>query len=149
MIEGCSTGDTVAREAMTPRSDVETVPMSTSIGDLRSIAARGTYIRYPVDDDGERPVGFVHVKDVPGATGPDADREGVTAGDLVSEVLAVPEIRRIDEWGAFEGVVTIEDVLEEISAASATSSTPPRASRRSSGGPTERTSSTAGFPSAR
>ena len=126
-------GDTVAREVMIPRPDVETVPASTPVDDLRSIAARGTYTRYPVvDDDGERPIGFVHVKDVLRATGPDADREGVTAGDLAREVLVVPETRRIDEilvdfqarpgqiavvideWGAFEGIVTIEDVLEEI-----------------------------------
>ena len=125
-------GDTVAREVMTPRPDVETVPASMPLDELRSVAAAGTYTRYLVlDEEGEAPLGFVHVKDVLRATEPDAEG-GLTAGDLAREVLVVPETRRIDEiladfqtrkeqlaviideWGVFEGIVTIEDVLEEI-----------------------------------
>ncbi|MFC7154152.1 hemolysin family protein [Halomarina halobia] len=128
-------GDTVAREVMVPRPDVETVPASMPLSELRSVAADGTYTRYLVlEEDGERPVGFVHAKDVLRAIETAADRDdSLTAGELAREVLVVPETRRIDEilaefqtygggqmavvideWGVFEGIVTIEDILEEI-----------------------------------
>ncbi|SEW09654.1 hemolysin family protein [Halobacterium jilantaiense] len=128
-------GDTIAREIMVPRPDVATVPASMGLPELRGIVAGGAYTRYLVlDDDGEQPVGFVHAKDVLHATETEPDRgEAVTARDLAREALAVPETRRvdsiladfqaqegsqlavvIDEWGVFEGVLTIEDVLEEI-----------------------------------
>jgi CBS domain containing-hemolysin-like protein len=127
-------GDTVAREVMVPRPDVETVPASMALDDLQSVVATGTYTRYLVlDDDGEQPLGFVHAKDVLRAI--ESDRgagEQPTAADLARDVLVVPESRRIDgilaefqtrggqmavvidEWGVFEGIVTIEDILEEI-----------------------------------
>ncbi|RBI62154.1 cobalt transporter [halophilic archaeon] len=128
-------GDTVAREIMIPRPDVETVPASTSLQELQSVAATGTYTRYLVlDEDGEQPVGFVHAKDILRASETEADHdESPTARELAREVLVVPETRRIDEilaefqshgggqmavvideWGVFEGIVTIEDILEEI-----------------------------------
>ena len=128
-------GDTIAREVMVPRPDVETVTASTPLAELRSVAANGTYTRYLVlDEDGEQPVGFVHAKDILRASETHTDRDGsIAARDLAREVLVVPETRRIDEilaefqaegsgqmavvvdeWGVFEGIVTIEDILEEI-----------------------------------
>ncbi len=128
-------GDTIAREIMIPRPDVETVPASMPIRELRSVAAKGSYTRYLVlDEDGEQPIGFVHAKDILRAIEPDTNRdESITARDLARDVLVVPETRRIDEilaefqkrdkgqmavvideWGVFEGIVTIEDILEEI-----------------------------------
>ena len=128
-------GDTLAREIMVPRPDVETVTTDAALPDLRRTVADGTYTRYLVlDEEGERPVGFVHAKDVLRAIERETEADGpVTAGDLAREVLVVPETRRIDEilaelqshgggqmavvideWGVFEGIVTIEDILEEI-----------------------------------
>ena len=43
-------GDTIAREVMVPRPDVETVSASTTLAELRSVAASGTYTRYIVLD---------------------------------------------------------------------------------------------------
>ncbi|WP_394295679.1 CBS domain-containing protein [Candidatus Halobonum tyrrellensis] len=70
-------GDTLAGEVMTPRPDVKTVPASMPFDRLRSVAAEGTYTRYLVlDEAGERPLGFVHVKDILRVTEPDgADGE--------------------------------------------------------------------------
>ncbi|MFW6153205.1 MAG: hemolysin family protein [Halobacteriota archaeon] len=127
-------GDTIAREIMVPRPDVETVPASMPLRDLQSVVASGPFTRYLVlDDEGNRPIGFVHAKDILRAIESDADGgDPPTAADLAREVLVVPETRRIDEilgefqnrggqmavvideWGVFEGIVTIEDILEEI-----------------------------------
>lgn len=128
-------GDTIAREIMVPRPDVETVSASMSLAELRSAIAAGAYTRYPVlEDDTDQPLGFVHAKDVLRASEDARDsKDTVTAGDLARPVLTVPETRRIDailsdfqgwgqgqlsvvvdEWGVFEGIVTLEDILEEI-----------------------------------
>jgi CBS domain containing-hemolysin-like protein len=128
-------GDTVAREVMVPRPDVATVPASMSVADLRGVVADGAYTRYLVlDDDGDQAIGFVHARDVLHATETDPDGvDATTARDLARDALVVPETRRldailgdfqsregshlavvVDEWGVFEGILTIEDVLEEI-----------------------------------
>ncbi|WP_408958387.1 hemolysin family protein [Natrinema sp. 74] len=132
-------GDTNAREVMVPRPDVVTVRADMPLSELRSVAASGSYTRFPVvDKDADEPVvGFVHAKDVLNAI-ETTDRtaeppaEEPTARDLARDVLIVPETRRIDEilaefrgqnvqlaivideWGAFEGILTIEDVIEVV-----------------------------------
>jgi magnesium and cobalt exporter, CNNM family len=127
--------DTVAREIMVPRPDTVTLPADLSLRKLVSVAAAGNYTRYPIyeGDSPERVVGAVHIKDVLRAVesegGLDAD---LTARDLMREVLIVPENRPldeilgdfqrqelqiaivIDEWGSFEGLFTLEDIIEEI-----------------------------------
>ena len=128
-------GDTVAREVMVPRPDVETLPASMALAELRSVVANGEYTRYVVlDEDGEQPIGFVHAKDILRASEDQPGENSLpTAGELARDVLVIPETRRIDkvlaefqshgggqiavvidEWGVFEGILTIEDILEEI-----------------------------------
>ncbi|MFC6824284.1 hemolysin family protein [Halopelagius fulvigenes] len=138
MIEGIfELGDTVAREIMVPRPDVVTVPPEMPLDELRSFVADGQFTRYLVLDaeNGEQAVGFVHIKDVLRATEArteDDARPAPTAGDMAREVLVVPEDHRIDEllvafrkqeiqmaviideWGELEGIVTIEDIIEEV-----------------------------------
>jgi CBS domain containing-hemolysin-like protein len=127
--------DMAAREIMVPRPDVVSLPEDVSIRRLVSVAAAGNYTRYPIHegDSPDRIIGAVHVKDVlravASAGGLDA---GLTARDLMRDVLTVPENRRIDEiledfrrqelqmaivideWGSFEGLFTLEDIIEEI-----------------------------------
>ncbi len=102
---------------------------------LVSVVAGGNFTRYPVheEDSPDRILGAVHLKDVLRAVDSQDDlRSRVKARDLVREVLLVPENRLvddvledfqennvqvaivIDEWGSFEGLITIEDILEEI-----------------------------------
>ena len=124
--------DVLVREVMVPRPDVVSVPADYSLSELRSLVLEAGHTRYPVVDaeDGEEIVGFVDVKDVLRAG--ESDEKSVTADDLAREILVVPETTAIsdllmefrderqqmaaviDEWGSFEGMATIEDVVEAI-----------------------------------
>ena len=126
--------DKTAREIMVPRPDVVAFPAETPVGDLISLSARGRYSRYPVHetDSVDRIIGAVHVKDVLRAVASDTTDPTNTARDLMRDVLTIPENRHIDdiledlrnqdlqmavvidEWGSFEGVFTLEDIVEEI-----------------------------------
>ena len=124
-----------AREIMVPRPDVVSLPAGMPLDELFSTTAQGNHTRYPVHEDNstDRIVGAVHIGDVMRAVEADEGLEAqLTARDLVREVLVVPENRAIDEvlkdlqrqkiemaiiideWGSFEGALTIEDILEEI-----------------------------------
>jgi CBS domain containing-hemolysin-like protein len=127
--------DTTVREIMRPRPDVRSVPADTTLSELRSMAVESEFTRYPVvdGDESEQVVGFVDIKDVLRTVDSvGEDGESITARDLAREIVVVPETlpvdellaefqaeRRqmaavIDEWGSFEGLVTVEDVVEEI-----------------------------------
>lgn len=124
-------GDTVAREIMVPRPDIQALQVDTPLDELVEQAAFGRYTRYPVyEEDLDHVLGMVHVKDLFRAAkeGP----EKFSLRDMVRECLVVPENKRIedilgefqrrklqmaiviDEWGSVEGLITIEDVLEEL-----------------------------------
>jgi CBS domain containing-hemolysin-like protein len=127
--------NTVVREIMVPRPDVVAIPTELGLEDLVSLASSGHYTRYPVHEGEahERVVGSVHVKDILRAVASAGRIEAkTTARDLMRDILVVPENRSIeniledfqkqeiqmavviDEWGSFEGLITIEDILEEI-----------------------------------
>ena len=123
--------DTVVREVMVPRPDVVSVPSDMGLADLRATVLDAGHTRYPVveADDADRTVGFVDAKDVLRATDAGDD---ATAGDLARELVVVPETTAIDdllvqfrdgerqmaavidEWGVFEGIATVEDVVEAV-----------------------------------
>jgi len=128
--------ETRAREIMVPRPDVVALPAGMGLTELFEVVADGRHTRYPLYEDGsvDRIVGAVHIRDVLRAAkaAGDLDKSGTTARDLARKVLIVLESRRvdkimkdfrqqeihlavvIDEWGSFEGLFTIEDILEEI-----------------------------------
>ncbi len=133
MIESVfSLDDMTVRQIMRPRPDVTSIPADTSLPDLRSMAIEGEYTRYPVVGDGGDVLGFVDVKDILRASESIDEAGAITARDLRRDVIVVPETLRvdellaefraeqrqmaavIDEWGAFEGLVTVEDVVEVI-----------------------------------
>lgn len=133
MIEGVfELDDTVVREVMVPRPDVVTLAADRTLPEIRATVLEAGHTRYPVvaDEDADRVVGFVDVKDVLRAG--EAGDESATAADLGREIVVVPETTAIgdllvqfreehrqmaavvDEWGAFEGIVTVEDIAEAL-----------------------------------
>jgi CBS domain containing-hemolysin-like protein len=133
MIEGVfELQDTAVREIMVPRPDVEVLETNMSMETLLAVTTEGSYSSYPVLDSeaDDQVVGAIHVADLYRTL--QSGDDSWTARDLAREVVIVPETRRIaslltefqereiqmaiviDEWGVFEGIVTMEDILEEI-----------------------------------
>ena len=124
-------GDTVAREVMVPRPDIEALPADAPLAELAEKAAFGRYTRYPVyEEDLDHVLGAVHVKDLFRTA--KEEPESFDIRPLIRECLVVPENKKIeeilkefqqrklqmaiviDEWGSVEGLITIEDILEEL-----------------------------------
>jgi CBS domain containing-hemolysin-like protein len=124
-------GDTLVREVMTPRPDIVAIRSDATINDLRQLVVEQEYSRLPVYTDNlDNIAGLVVVKDLiqrPGGLSPDAK---VT--ELMRPAAFVPETKRVadllrefqqkrfqlalvvDEYGGTAGLVTVEDVVEEL-----------------------------------
>jgi CBS domain containing-hemolysin-like protein len=124
-------GETLVREVMTPRPDIVAIRSDATIDGLRQLVLEQEYSRLPVFADNlDNIVGLVVVKDL-------IQREDVLAGSRqVTEIMRpasfVPETKRVmdllrefqqkrvqlaivvDEYGGTAGLVTVEDVVEEL-----------------------------------
>ena len=124
-------GSLTAEELMTPRSKIVTLETDNTVADLIAAAAESGFSRFPlVDGDLDSTVGIVHVKQV--FQIPSADRAHTLLTTVVKPVPVVPstldgdavmaEIRAnslqtamvVDEYGGTAGMVTVEDLIEEI-----------------------------------
>jgi putative hemolysin len=123
-------GDTLVREVMTPRPDIVAIPERATIAELRSLFREQEYSRFPVFKDSlDNIAGFVFIKDLV-ALGPTDDRGLIAplirSAVVVPETKLVPELLKqfqtqqtqcaivVDEYGGTAGLVTLEDLLEEI-----------------------------------
>jgi CBS domain containing-hemolysin-like protein len=123
--------DIPVRKLMTPRLDITAVEADASIEELIRVVTESGHSRLPVYDDNlDNIVGIIHVKDVlKGITGerppdsirvlmrapffiPENKRAGFLLAELRRERMQIAVVR--DEFGTVIGVVTIEDLLEEI-----------------------------------
>ncbi len=123
--------DKQADDAMVPRVEVVSIAGGARVAELIELATRTGHSRFPVTGGSlDDIVGFVHVKSVYRL--PVAIRGSTRVTELMAPVLAVPESRDlqellvdlrggagqlavvIDEHGGTAGIITLEDVLEEI-----------------------------------
>lgn len=127
-------GDTVVREIMRPRHDVVTVDQTVSVSDALTVAIEHQFSRMPVirvdDDEIDDVAGTVNTKDLMRVEREGKGADSVTT--LMREVHVVPEGKPVaelmremqrtqnhlaivaDEYGAFSGIVSLEDCLEEL-----------------------------------
>jgi CBS domain containing-hemolysin-like protein len=124
-------GTLTAEELMTPRSKIVTLDTENTVADLIAAAAESGYSRFPlIDGDLDSTIGIVHVKQV--FQIPRAERATTLLTTVVKPVPVVPstldgdavmaEIRAnplqtvlvVDEYGGTAGMVTVEDLIEEI-----------------------------------
>ena len=122
-------GDTLVREVMTPRPDIVAIRDDATVGDLRALFREQEYSRFPVFKDSlDNISGFVFVKDLVAIELQDA----APIKQLLRPAAVVPGTKRVsellkqfqrqqtqiaivvDEYGGTAGLVTIEDMLEEI-----------------------------------
>ncbi|WP_295822549.1 hemolysin family protein [uncultured Microbacterium sp.] len=113
--------------AMIPRSQIDSVTPDTTVGEVRALMATG-HTRYPVIGDEDSPVGVVELIDVlrerPADDAPVASvmRAAVVIPTSMLLPVALDRMRRsrnelacvVDEYGNFDGILTIEDLTEEV-----------------------------------
>ena len=122
-------GELTAGEVMVPRVRVVGLPLGASAGDLRAVVTEASHTRYPVYDETiDRIVGVVHVKNILRAL---LDGAALTRSSMrpapflpatasVDQVLAsMAEARSqlvvvLDEHGGTAGILTVEDLFEEV-----------------------------------
>ncbi|HKW78718.1 MAG TPA: hemolysin family protein [Candidatus Limnocylindria bacterium] len=126
-----SFADKIVRQVMVPRTGIVAVEASVSVADVTELAQKHPYTRYPVfREDLDNVIGVVHARDLVGMSAEQTRRTRVT--QVMRRVVAVPEtmhldralaeMRRqriplflvIDEFGGTAGLVTMEDILEEL-----------------------------------
>jgi putative hemolysin len=128
-------GDTLVREVMTPRPDMVAIAADATYDELRALFREQEYSRIPVYNENlDNIVGFVFIKDLLRLDAPESGQARLQP-DLVRFIRPatfVPETKRVaemlkefqrkqvqiaiavDEYGGTAGLVTIEDLLEEI-----------------------------------
>lgn len=118
--------DQDVEHAMIPRSRVDVVRAGATVGEVREQMASG-HSRYPVLSADDEVLGVVHLQDVLVATDPGEPVERLMrAPELVPTSMALPDALRqlaagrnqlacvLDEYGGFAGVLTFEDLAEEL-----------------------------------
>jgi putative hemolysin len=124
-------GDTIVREVMVPRPDIMAIESDKSLRDVQALVLQHGYSRIPVfTDDLDDVLGIVYAKDVLKAL--HQGKQDMPLREIVREAHFVPESKKVadllremqqekfhialvtDEYGSVSGLVTLEDLLEEL-----------------------------------
>lgn len=124
-------GDTIVREIMVPRTEMVSCSSESSLAEVLKVINESGHSRLPVyEGSNDRIVGFIYAKDLLRHWGQDIDETGLKS--VVRPAFFIPESKKIesllqdfrsrrvhiaivvDEYGGTSGLVTIEDLLEEI-----------------------------------
>ena len=123
--------DLMAKQVMIPRTDMICVPEDITYEEINKLALENGYTRYPVyeKENIDKIIGFLHVKDLYAIA---MTKEEYSLPALLRPILLVPETMTldnlmmefkkthiqmavvVDEYGGTAGLITLEDVLEEI-----------------------------------
>ena len=125
-------GDTIAREVMVPRTEIVWIEQAKSLRQALALSLRTGYTRVPVIGESvDDIVGVVNLKDLVRVTFAD-EANGTTVGELMKPATFIPDSKPladllremqlsrthlvivIDEYGGTAGLLTIEDIIEEI-----------------------------------
>jgi len=127
-------GETYAKEVMVPRTEVVWIEKGKTLRQAISLALRSGYSRIPViGEDADDVIGIVYLKDISRRIFENAEAErNETVESLMRQVVFVPDSKPVDdllrdmqsarvhlavvvdEYGGTAGLITIEDILEEI-----------------------------------
>lgn len=125
-------GDAIAREVMVPRVDLTALEDSSTLTEVLDVMRRTGYSRIPIyHDDVDRIVGIAHIKDLIGPVvddhaGPSRISAHLRSADFVPDtkdiIPLLSEMQTshdqmvivVDEYGGTAGVITIEDIVEEV-----------------------------------
>jgi putative hemolysin len=124
-------GNKTVREVMTPRPRIVSIREDASLEELRQLVINEQFSRIPAFDESiDQITGFVHVRDMFELN--DEQRRGRKVRDIMRPIRAVPESKPVndlmremqeegahmvvvvDEYGSTAGIVTMEDMVEEI-----------------------------------
>ena len=123
-------GDRELREVMVPRTEVDFLDAATPVFKAARLVSEQPHSRYPVmRDSADDVIGFVHIRDI---LAPDVAERSIRVGDLARPITSFPgskqvlstltEMRRLrqhlaivqDEYGGTAGIITMEDLVEEL-----------------------------------
>jgi CBS domain containing-hemolysin-like protein len=124
-------GDTIVREVMVPRPDVVAIEDDKTLRDVQALVLEHGYSRIPVfKEDLDDVLGIVYAKDVLKAL--HQGKQDAPLAEVVREPHYIPETKKVaellremqrdkfhialvtDEYGSVSGLVTLEDLLEEL-----------------------------------
>ncbi|HEV2200411.1 MAG TPA: hemolysin family protein [Bryobacteraceae bacterium] len=124
-------GDKTVREVMTPRPRIVAISQAATLEALRQLVINEQYSRIPVYEESiDQITGFIHVRDM--FEMDEDERAKRTVREIMRPIRAVPETKQVndllkemqeegahmavvvDEYGATAGIVTMEDMVEEI-----------------------------------
>ena len=121
--------DLTAKQVMVPRTDITCIPVDIALEELNKITCETQYTRYPVyENDLDNVIGILHIKDIYSASlcGEFDIQKILRKPMMVPETVNIDRLLLdfkkqqnqmaivIDEFGGTSGIITLEDILEEI-----------------------------------